>query len=82
MDAKWVAFTLILASADEVNEKCRDAGIPVQAVSFTDTIENKIWLSWPPNPKEYGYGVRSLEAALGYEILSNLLHQQMDPLGE
>ena len=80
------SFTLILASPDEVNEAGRNAGLPVQAVSLTDAAGNKIWLSWPPKKKgdpdfEYGMDVRSLHAALGYEILSNLLHRDYDPLG-
>ena len=76
------SFTLRLCSADDVNAAGRDLGLPVQAVAFTNPAGNTIYLSWPPNPHEYGYGVRSLQAALGYEILSNLLHLDYDPLGQ
>lgn len=80
-----VAFTLVLASPDEVNELNREAGNTNQAVSFTDTTANKIYLSWPPTEKgtpEYEYGMdrRVLLHALGYEM-TNLLHLDTDPLG-
>lgn len=90
-----VRCTLILGSPDEINELQRNAdgarntsfagGTGVQAVSFTDTAANKIYLSWPPlsrdNPAyEYAMDQRVLLHALGYEM-TNLLHLDTDPLG-
>lgn len=83
-----VAFTLVLATPDEVNEMAREKSggdLPVQAVSFTDGPGNKIVLSWPPIKKgdpgyEYQMDPKVILHALGYEM-TNLLHLDTDPLG-
>lgn len=89
------AFTIALCSPDTVNEIGRDSGLPVQAGALTHGPSRTIYLRWPPiatyitvngvrtiNPKyEYGMDMASIERALGYELLSNLLHRDYDPRG-
>ena len=89
------AFELVLCSPDTVNEIGRDAGLPVQAGALTDGKAHRVYLRWPPveryieqdggkvpNPDfEYGMDRRSIEASLGYEILSNVTHRDTDPRG-
>lgn len=80
------AFELVLVDPDTLNEIGRDKGLPVQAGAITDTLANRIYLRWPPIDRhdptfEYGMDKASIERALGYEVLSNLLHLDTDPLG-
>lgn len=80
------AFELVLVDRDTLNTMGRDLGLPVQANALTVSAENRIYLGWPPyqkhDPKfEYGSDFRSVMAALGYELYSNLLHRDTDPWG-
>ena len=80
MKIKGEWWTIKFCSPDDVNEAGREAGIPVQSKSLTNRAAYTVLVSWPPSD-EIGMSFPHLMQALIYEVVSNVLLLDNDPLG-